>query len=360
MKIVSVILSDNREAFIGDCIKSLPESDLVLIVDSGITDKTLDIARELIGDKLVVRQRTTEAYKADPEGFASQRNFGLARAQELGADWIVTLDTDERFKFPDGFDLRALLASFPQSKDRAAIQGRKEQYVYHKNKFFRTPVKHWYIGGVHEDHDDHFIENTPSVPGYFWEVARNRDPAVREEELAYLLECARRNPLDPRWPYFAGQTMRLLGQLEESIEQYAKSVDLGAPAEMAAMSMFFASQSAMQMEQYDRAVDLCVRGMRKHPGVAELYWQAAVCEMLAHNYPNAMLWAHHAVTAGDYKGIGGIVGRSMEKVFLAQYSGPWDVLRRCYGAMGMITPHAIGADSEWQEALKAQQAALTG
>jgi tetratricopeptide (TPR) repeat protein len=225
------------------------------------------------------------------------------------------------------------------------------------------------VGGVHEDHDDSFIEPTPSVPGYFWEVARKRNPKLRDEEAAYLLERANREPLNPRWPYFAGQTLRLLGKHEEAIAQYEKAFALGCPGEMMGMSMFFASQAATEIavnlkdpkEKDDalaRAIDLASKGIRQHPGIAELFWQAAACEFERRNYEQAIIWAHHAALCGVFKGIGKMIGRSMEKVHSAQYCGPFDILRRSYGVLGMF-PQATQANKDFEEALAVQKG-LTG
>lgn len=79
-----LILTFNEEANIDACIASLPWRGDVQVLDSGSSDKTVEIAREL-GAKV-------EARKFD--GYASQRNAGLSLVFEN--DWIVMLDADER------------------------------------------------------------------------------------------------------------------------------------------------------------------------------------------------------------------------------------------------------------------------
>ncbi len=54
--LVSVTLADNTRAIIGDALRSVVDwVDRVLVVDTGVTDGTLDVARAIAGDKLIVR-----------------------------------------------------------------------------------------------------------------------------------------------------------------------------------------------------------------------------------------------------------------------------------------------------------------
>ena len=82
--ISALILTYNEEINIAECIASLPWRNDVRILDSGSTDKTIEIARQL-GAKVETRKF---------DGYASQRNAGLSLAFEN--DWIVMLDADER------------------------------------------------------------------------------------------------------------------------------------------------------------------------------------------------------------------------------------------------------------------------
>lgn len=78
-----VIITKNEERFISDAIKSASFANEVLILDSGSTDKTCDIAKEL-GAKVLYQ---------DWLGFGPQKN----KAVELASnDWVFVLDSDER------------------------------------------------------------------------------------------------------------------------------------------------------------------------------------------------------------------------------------------------------------------------
>ena len=80
-----VVLTKNEEENIIDVIKNVNlVSDNVLIVDSGSTDKTVEVA-ETNGVKVV--------FRAWDNDFAAQRNFALEHVQ---TEWVLYLDADER------------------------------------------------------------------------------------------------------------------------------------------------------------------------------------------------------------------------------------------------------------------------
>ena len=83
MRISVAIITKNEELAIGRCLQSVSWADEVIVLDSGSTDKTIDIARDL-GAKVSVT--------ADWPGFGPQKNRALDLAT---GDWILSLDADE-------------------------------------------------------------------------------------------------------------------------------------------------------------------------------------------------------------------------------------------------------------------------
>lgn len=82
-KLSVVVITKNEENFITDAINSSLFADEVLILDSGSTDKTCEIAKEL-GAK-VFQQKWL--------GFGAQKNKAVDLASN---DWVFVLDSDER------------------------------------------------------------------------------------------------------------------------------------------------------------------------------------------------------------------------------------------------------------------------
>ncbi len=81
-KISAILITLNEESNLERCLKSINWVDEIVVVDSGSTDKTLDIAR-----------RYTEKIYAIPwEGFGPAKNLALQKAT---SGWILSIDADE-------------------------------------------------------------------------------------------------------------------------------------------------------------------------------------------------------------------------------------------------------------------------
>ena len=85
MKLSVIILTRNEEAMIKDCLESVKWADEIILVDTGSTDKTREIATKY-------QAKIIEVTSKKPD-YASWRNKGLAVAK---GDWVFYLDADER------------------------------------------------------------------------------------------------------------------------------------------------------------------------------------------------------------------------------------------------------------------------
>lgn len=77
------MIAYNEADRIGDCLRSLDFCEDIVVVDSGSTDATREIA-ESLGARVLVR-----AF----DGFRSQKDFAVKQARH---DWVLCLDADER------------------------------------------------------------------------------------------------------------------------------------------------------------------------------------------------------------------------------------------------------------------------
>jgi glycosyltransferase involved in cell wall biosynthesis len=83
MTISVVIITKNEEASIERCLRSVNWANEVIVLDSGSTDRTVEISQEL-GARVSVT--------ADWPGFGPQKNRALTLAT---GDWVLSLDADE-------------------------------------------------------------------------------------------------------------------------------------------------------------------------------------------------------------------------------------------------------------------------
>ena len=82
MKITATIITLNEERNIARAIESLRCCDEILIIDSGSTDRTVELAQNL-GVRVI---------EAGWRGYSAQKNWA---AEQASHDWILSLDADE-------------------------------------------------------------------------------------------------------------------------------------------------------------------------------------------------------------------------------------------------------------------------
>lgn len=82
LKVTATVIAFNEEQDLGECLSSLAWCDEIILVDSGSTDHTREIA-ERHGTRVFVRPFV---------GFSDQKNFAAEQARN---DWILSVDADE-------------------------------------------------------------------------------------------------------------------------------------------------------------------------------------------------------------------------------------------------------------------------
>jgi glycosyltransferase involved in cell wall biosynthesis len=92
------IITCNEETNIRRTLESVKWADEIVIVDSGSTDKTVEICREY----------TDKVFHQDWLGFASQKNLAI---DKTGGDWILSLDADEPIEAPLAEEIRTIISS---------------------------------------------------------------------------------------------------------------------------------------------------------------------------------------------------------------------------------------------------------
>lgn len=81
--ISAVIIACNEEKYIHQCIKSiLPITSDIIVVDSGSTDNTVNLAKSA----------GAQVFHMSWKGYGANKNFGNSKAKY---DWILSIDADE-------------------------------------------------------------------------------------------------------------------------------------------------------------------------------------------------------------------------------------------------------------------------
>ncbi len=326
MKICSTTLTANHASLIADALRSVVEwVDICLVIDTGVTDETLAIAREVAGAKYAERRF---AWTND---FSAARNFALDAAHELGANWAVTLDTDERIE-TRGEDLRATLGS---AKEGVLMLSDAER-TYAKERFFRLPMRERFAGPTHECFAAYKVGTRTLERACFRERAKT-EPALRakfERDAAILAAHVQAQPQDPRWHYYLGESLKNLGRDAEAVTAYDACAALRGWNEESAWACYRAAECLCRLRRFRDAVDRCANGLARHAGIAELAWLAGFASYEGGDAAQAVYWARLAIAHGSFRGDGARVPRIGFRNPAALYEGPYDVLRFALKTLG--------------------------
>ena len=153
-KLSLIVITFNEEHNIARCIQSVPFADEVLILDSGSTDKTCEIA-ESIGAKII---------KQEWLGFSKQKQ----KATDLATNnWVLSLDADEALSDQAQDNLKLLLENSVFNKSAYQLSRK----TYHLGRWLR-------YGGCYPDRQTRLYNKTE---------ARWADKEVHEHIVAQSL-----------------------------------------------------------------------------------------------------------------------------------------------------------------------------
>jgi glycosyltransferase involved in cell wall biosynthesis len=140
------VICFNEEGNIARCLSSLDRVDEVVVVDSGSTDRTVEIARSF----------TNRIFHRDWTGYADQKNFAMSQAR---GDWILSVDADEEISPDLKQEIDRVLSSRPRDAGfkiprRSFYQGRwinhSGFYPDRQLRLFRRDRARWVRLRVHE------------------------------------------------------------------------------------------------------------------------------------------------------------------------------------------------------------------
>lgn len=279
----------NEEAYLEDALRSaLPFCDELVVVDTGSTDRTVEIARDL-GAKV--------SFFAWCDSFSAARNETLRRST---GRYIAILDADERFRGKRPADVRGLLVPGPHYPFEGVslpvvnvtLEGDVISTFRSVRIFGNDPDRLGYLGRVHNQ----LRALAPDGPriqaqaydalevvhfGYDARIYRERKKA--ERSLPLIEASMRDEPHVVRWRYYLGREYGLLGRHDEAAAQFQAGLRMGHTqrenggtldllAEMTAGLLDLARQTGRFA---DVAFDAAHRYLRLDPGEAGVWYSLA-------------------------------------------------------------------------------------
>lgn len=219
-----MIVRDEAASIASVIASALPAIDFALILDTGSTDGTVDLAHEALRNlpHLLLQEDFTD--------FAETRNRALA-ALGTRATWALTLDADEYLE--GAADLRRWAAGVGEEHGAHHVRILFGGDAYDSPRLLRTAAGWRWVGEVHE---------LPMGPGGELPGARPGGVAIRHEgtsdparqrrrwrdmDVPLLRRAVAARPEDGRALFYLAQTWHCLGSYQTALRLYEQRVAMG-------------------------------------------------------------------------------------------------------------------------------------
>lgn len=257
--ISACLIVKNEEDMLRRCLESLQGGvDEIVIVDTGSTDKTKEIAQEF----------TDEVYDFEwTNDFAEARNFAASKAS---GEWIIAIDADECV---DAESFAAAIQEIQSHKEKFNIylveimsftgDAGEEITVNNMARLYKNDENVYFTGAIHEQlqtKKGEVIAAISSVKlyhyGYLTQVVEKQDKKNRNLN---IIKQNLKKEKNNGFSYFNyGQELRRLGKTKEALNNfvkaysYKKSVDEG----WVRTCLFFIVECLVELKRYEEALNI--------------------------------------------------------------------------------------------------------
>ena len=225
--IILLLMIKNEEKIIERCLlNALSFVDAISILDTGSTDNTLQVCRDVLS-------ACNKPYKINIENF---KNFGYNRSvsfkkavdfcNELNWDpentYALAIDADMNIVVSDTFK------TFHMTSNGYKLIQSNGNLRYFNTRFMKCSYPWECIGSTHEYWSG---DPTLNIPKEIFYIDDKNDGGCKsdkfERDVRLLTEELNENPNNPRVNFYLAQSFKDLGQYEKSISQYKKRIELG-------------------------------------------------------------------------------------------------------------------------------------
>lgn len=259
MRISCVLIVKNEEALLSRCLESVKEADEIIVVDTGSSDSTVEIAKKYT-DKVY-----TDFIWND--SFADARNHAKSKAT---GDYILSIDADEFCH-----DFQKVCKAVESNQDSydctliAETTGQKHLFP----RLFKNSTDIYWVGAIHNHLN---VGNSASCDV---EITYGSSPAHAQDPQRALriLEKEAAKPGVSRELYYLGREYMYFRRYAEATKTLGKYVQISNFLLEKADAFLLMSQAYWQQGLGDDARDACLQAININAHFKEaILWMANI------------------------------------------------------------------------------------
>ncbi len=285
MKIIVYAITKNEEKFVNRWYNSMKEADEIYVLDTGSTDKTVSLLKEL---GVHVKEE-----KINPFRFDVARNKSLDMVP-MDVDICVCTDLDEIFDKGWRKKLEEKFSGFNRCR---------YNYIWSFDKY-GNPAVNFYQEKIHTRKGYTWVnpvhevlkcsldnEKVITIP----EITLKHYPDSTKSRSSYLplLELAiKENPNNDRNMHYLGREYMFYGMYDKAIETLKKHLEMESAtwAEERCASLRFISRCYKMKGNYQNALKYGLMAVSESPNAREPYLEVAYAYYLLENYKMCALY----------------------------------------------------------------------
>ena len=279
----------NEQHVIARCLQSvLPILDSWLIVDTGSTDGTQNLIRQLCGH---LPGQLVERPWVD---FAHNRTEALRYAAPT-ADFLLIIDADEVLERASDFLLPHLQAD---AYDFELVSG---TVLYYKTQLVRSALQWRFEGVVHE----HITTDLPTTRDRLRGVrtlripdgARSRDPLTYRKDALLLEGALLQDPSNARHMFYLAQSYLDAGELQPAQDRYTRRAAMGGWDEEVWSALYQVARiKEMRKLEWPEVLAAYLQTFQFRPARAEPLFRIGIHYQALNEYALAYLFFSQAVS----------------------------------------------------------------
>ncbi|MBP2627630.1 MAG: glycosyl transferase family 2 [Firmicutes bacterium] len=291
---LAMIVRD-EEANLAECLGSVKdEVDEIVIVDTGSTDQTLNIASNF----------TNKIYHFPWQGdFSAARNFAISKCS---GQWILSLDADEKLDSEKG-SIRQLIGSSPETEVfglSLLIYSATEYERFTVMRLFRNTAEYHFVGKIHEQvviNNTNVVDigDAPVICHKF--VTHKQRNKKRWRNLRLLKHELHRDPDNYYLKYYMGVEWLGIGRYERAVDclqTAVASISLYQPM-FRGPAVRYLVDCLKFLGRPDEALEICQNECELNPDFTDVFFETGAILEEQGKFKQAIDYFLKAIQLGD-------------------------------------------------------------